>query len=263
MTVPPNQRSRLLRGSRRHILDLVSTGTASETLTGLIAGVGGRVDPSHRIRPVSHVEPGEWDLRRFCRECAPQGADLARLDEWWVSEQYTGPTWDLLAECTLNGRPGILMVEAKAHESELQLHGKLQSADASEQSNANHARISESLARTQAWFRRAVDTESNISAASHYQLANRLSGVEALASCGVPAILMYLGFRGDTYFKSDYFRDDDHWQQVMLGYIAGVVPAGWIGQTTAHERGGSVTMLIRSLPILQVSTRAPTESNPR
>ena len=84
---------------------------------------------------------------------------------------------------------------------ELQLQGKLQSAAASEQSNANHAKISESLERTQAWFRTTVDAASNISIASHYQLANRLSGAEALAARGVPAILMYLGFIGDTVLQ--------------------------------------------------------------
>jgi hypothetical protein len=215
--------------------------------------VGGRIDPTDRLRPVSHAEAGEWDLRRFCRECSPLGADLSRLDDWWVGEQYTGPTWDLLAECTITGEPGFLLVEAKAHESELQSSGKLQSEAASAQSNENHGRMTESLARTEMWFRAKVGTDSNISAASHYQLANRLSAAEALASCGVPVILMYLGFVGDTYFKSDYFRDDAHWQEAMRGYTAGVVPPGWIGTTTAHEDGGSVTMVVRSLPIQQVS----------
>ena len=92
---------------------------AFETLTGLVADVGSRVDPSHRIRPVSHLDPGEWDLRRFFWKRSSR-ANLARLDDWWVSEQYTGPTWDLLAECAMNGNPGILIVEAKAHHQVLQ-----------------------------------------------------------------------------------------------------------------------------------------------
>jgi len=160
MSEPDDRSSRRLRGSRRHILDLVSSEAAPETLTRLIAGVGGRVDRSHRMRPVSHADSGEWDLRRFCRECPAAGADLADLDNWWVSEQYTGPTWDLLSECTINGEAGFLLVEAKAHESELQLQGKWQSSTASEQSNENHRRISESLAASEAWFRANVGGES-------------------------------------------------------------------------------------------------------
>jgi len=69
----------------------------------------------------------------------------------------------------------------------------------------------------------------NIGVSSPYQLANRLSAAEVLASCRVPVLLLYLGFIGDTYFKSDYFRDDAHWQRTMHAYTARVLPEGWIG----------------------------------
>jgi hypothetical protein len=52
-------------------------------------------------------------------------------------------------------------------------------------------------------------------------------------------------------------RDDLHWQRVMGAYLEGVAPLWWPGQTTAHASGGSVTMLIRSLPATHVSIRNP------
>src|SRR3954464_1816520 len=213
-------------GSRKHVLDLVSRDDVASALTLLVHDVNGTVDRAHRVRPIGYSDAVESDLRSFCRTCAPAGLDLRGIDEWWVNEDYKGPTWDLITECTIGGRYGYLLVEAKAHESELQRGGKSQEAGASEQSQANHRRIAECLNKTQAWFRSNVDGECNISIDSHYQLANRLSAAEALASCGVPVILLYLGFTGDTYF-TDHFRDDAHWQRVMGSYLDGVVPLAW------------------------------------
>ncbi len=176
----------------------VSSGDAAEVLTALLQGLPVVVEADHRIRPVSHDEPGEWDVRAFCRECAPTGVNLEPLNDWWVSEDYKGPTWDLLAECSVGGRPGFLLVEAKAHESELHSDGKINVATASAQSQANHQKIAESLAHTDRWFRATVDPSSSISIDQNYQLANRLSAAERLASCGVSVVLLYLGFTGDA-----------------------------------------------------------------
>lgn len=244
-----------LRGSRKHVLDLISSDAAARILTGLISDVGGVVSGASRMRPASHDDAGEWDVRRFCRACVPDRVDLTPLGEWWVSEEYRGPTWDLLAECSIRGRPGFLLVEAKAHESELQQAGKDVASDASDQSRENHRRISASLERTERWFKNSVDPGCAISVASHYQLANRLSAAEALASCGVPVVLIYLGFTGDEYF-GDYIKDDAHWQRVMGAYLEGVVPLAWPGTTTPHlPSGGSVTLLIRSIPADEASKR--------
>jgi hypothetical protein len=68
---------------------------------------------------------------------------------------------------------------------------------------------------------------------------------------------MYLGFTGDKYFKSDYIRDDSHWQRVMGAYINGVLPLSWPERTTVHRSGGSVTMQIRSLPVTTISHFVP------
>lgn len=244
-----------LRGSRKYVVDLVSSGRAPHTLTDLLADLEVAVGPQHKIRPQSATDTEEWDLRRFCRDCAPAGVALKGIEEWWASEAYKGPTWDLLAECTVRGTPGFLLIEAKAHESELQRAGKPESDTASAQSKANSQRIKDSLARTEQWLRANVSATCRTRADSHYQLANRLSAAEALASCGVPVVLLYLGFTGDTYFKDDYLRDDLHWQRVMGAYIDGVVPLWWPGHTTPHTEGGSVTMLVRSLPVREVSTR--------
>lgn len=244
-------------GSRKHVLDLVSSGTAPRALTELLVDVELAIEPHHRMRPHGQSDTEEWDLRRFCRDCAPAGTALGGIEGWWVSDEYKGPTWDLLAECTIRGTPGFLLVEAKAHESELQRQGKPVPAAPSDQSKANLKRIEDSLARTEQWLRANVAPSCRTRVDSYYQLANRLSAAEALASCGLPVVLLYLGFTGDTYFRDDHLRDDPHWQRVMGAYLDGVAPLWWPGQTTPHASGGSVAMLIRSLPATQVSVRMP------
>ena len=241
------------RGSRKHILDLVSSGKAPDTLTQLLADAGVVVHSGDRVRPASYEDRSEWDLRAFCRSCSSEATDLRALDSWWAGEAYKGPTWDLLAECTISGRRGYLLVEAKAHQSELHAGGKPAPIDASPQSQENSRRIAASIQRTQNWFRENVEGSSRISIDSHYQLANRLSAAEALASCGVPVVLLYLGFTGDTYFR-DYIKDDAHWQRLMATYVEDVVPAAWVGTTTPHlPSGGSVKLLVRSSPVTEIS----------
>ena len=50
-----------------------------------------------------------------------------KLTDWWLSVQQgsmTTPNWDIASTCTVQGKPGLLLVEAKAHANELDLKGK-------------------------------------------------------------------------------------------------------------------------------------------
>lgn len=88
----------------------------------------------------------------------------------------------------------------------------------------------------------------------HYQLANRVAYAWKLADLGLPVVLLYLGFTGDTYFDADYIRDDAHWQRVIGGYMQGVVSQQFPERVHTLASGGSVQMLVRSLPVAEVST---------
>jgi len=93
---------------------------------------------------------------------------------------------------------------------------------------------------------------TTLTAGSHYQLANRLASVYKVASVGMPVVLLYLGFTGDTYFR-DYLRDADHWRQLMRGYLQGVVPPDLPGRVLPHESGGSLTFIVGALPVRAMS----------
>lgn len=50
-----------------------------------------------------------------------------QLKEWWLAvkkETAKTPTWDIVSSCMFSGRKGLLLVEAKAHASELQAGGR-------------------------------------------------------------------------------------------------------------------------------------------
>ena len=68
-----------------------------------------------------------------------------------------------------------------------------------------------------------------------------------MASVGVPVLLLYLGFIGDTYFR-DYLRDADHWQQLMRRYLQGVVAV--VTQSSEFKKfGGHAGSCRRSVDI--------------
>ena len=56
-----------------------------------------------------------------------------------------------------------------------------------------------------------------ISYTAHYQLANRLAFTWKLATLGIPTVLIYLGFIGDTGMK-DRFLSPTDWEQTFAAY---------------------------------------------
>jgi hypothetical protein len=66
---------------------------------------------------------------------------------------------------------------------------------------------------------------------------------------GVPVVLLYLGFIGDTYFHRDYFQNADHWQRTMGASMSGILPIGLPGRFIEVPGGGSILVLVKSLPV--------------
>jgi hypothetical protein len=166
--------------------------------------------------------------------------------------QVQPPQWDLISTCRVDGRPGLLLVEAKAHEGECSTAGKELEQDASPESERNHGQIRRCLRQAQEGLR--PFGVFRLSVKSHYQLANRLAYLWKLASLGIPAVLLYLGFIGDTYFERDCLVDANHWQRVMGAYMHNVVPLSFPGRMIQLADGGHAQMIIKSLPVLEVSS---------
>ena len=172
---------------------------------------------------------------------------------WWVTGRGTRPTWDLLCHPIVSEKPGLLLVEAKAHEGELDWAGKRLQPSAKLASKVNHAQIADCIRETNVALNKLCDGVFGLDVDSHYQLANRIAYAWKLADLGLPVVLLYLGFTHDNYFD-DYIRDDAHWQRVMGGYMQGVVPQQFPERVHNLASGGSLQMLVRCLRVPERST---------
>lgn len=64
----------------------------------------------------------------------------------------------------------------------------------------------------------AIDRDSN------YQLSNRIASAWKLADCGMPVVLLYLGFTGDEGMapEGQPFRDCAHWEAIVRSHLEDV-----------------------------------------
>ncbi len=235
------------RGSRKHILELVNKSDFVNVMNDLLDSHGIVFAGQDRQQPNTNSKE-EWTLRQFCSQHCQDSFDFASFDKWWVPDKYKNPTWDLLSTCVIKGRPGLLLVEAKAHEEELHFEGKELGNNASEQSRKNHERIRQCIEQAN----KSLNERRggfNISIDKCYQLSNRVASAWKLAECGLPTVLLYLGFIGDKYFEN-YFIDYGHWQRMMGAHIINVVPLSFPSKNLEFEKEVTLMMLIKSLPIL-------------
>jgi ADP-ribosylglycohydrolase len=75
-----------------------------------------------------------------------------------------------------------------------------------------------------------------------------------VASCGLHAVLLFLGFLGDDYF-GDHFADAAGFEADIRAHIAALIPTDAIGRRVPHGSGGSMSVLIESLPVREPSGR--------
>lgn len=238
-----------MRGSARHLLDLLAREDYVQVMNDLLVDGGVRVAHTDEHRPLGQSDPAEWSAEAFCAQLCRDWFDVDALSGWWP--QVMPPQWDLISTCRVDGQPGLLLVEAKAHEGECSTAGKELAEDASPESEKNHRQIRRCLREARDGLRPFGVFRLGVK--SHYQLANRVAYLWKLASLGIPTVLLYLGFTGDTYFERDYLVDADHWQRVMGAYMHDVVPLNFPNRVGACSTGESPRMLIASLPVVEVS----------
>jgi hypothetical protein len=165
------------------------------------------------------------------------------LTRWWlaVPTRANTPNWDLASTCMVAGRPGLLLVEAKAHAAELSSAGKPAGNEANDRS------IRAAIQQASAGLNGVLPGWS-LTAESHYQLANRFAWAWKLASLGVPVVLVYLGclHAEDMARRGEPFRSAEQWDAEVRRHAQGIVPAGAWGR--ALDIGGvPLYALIRAL----------------
>ena len=247
----------MFRGSRKHVLDWTSQAEFCLELLQLVAPVDVRISARSRWMPRGHVASEEARLDTFGPLVLPESDVWANLRRWWLIHEggANTPNWDIAMGCEVEGRGGLVLVEAKANVPELNIGGKRLEATASARSAANHDQVGRAVNEACAELQR-VSAKTAISRDSHYQLANRIAFAWKLASLGVPTVLVYLGFVGDEGIADAGapFTDSGHWQSTFAEYAHTMVPEDLFERRI--ECGQAPTwFLVRSRRVLEASGR--------
>jgi hypothetical protein len=182
------------------------------------------------------------------------------VKDWWFAQtdaQSKTPNFDIVSTCTIDGRVGVLLVEAKAHVDELQNEkkGKVLNKAASKNSHKNHERIGESISNANQALIDETNLPWNISRDSNYQMSNRFAWAWKLLELGIPVILLYLGFleandmnKGANGRPQEILKDHQTWKNMVLDHGKRIVPVEvWNSKLNIH--GQSFIPLIRSVEI--------------
>ncbi len=217
------------------------------------------VDPCGSIAASDFWMPrGFDDIEEAQLHNAPHLLDTKRngeaLKSWWLAcagSTTRTPNWDIASTCTIEGRPGLLLVEAKAHCRELKTKDRCGSGN-----EMNYERIGQAIREANDAFN-LIRPGWKLSHEHHYQLSNRFAWSWKLASLGIPVVLVYLGFLNANEMN-DPFHDEQSWVRTVQSYARDVVPESvWdskliIGNTPLYA-------LIRSIEIPLASITATTD----
>jgi hypothetical protein len=243
------------RGSRKHVLDWVESVGFPADLVRLLSPVPSVITESSPWMPKGHSCSQEAELHRFGPKVLPDACDWDELHSWWLEHKRGArtPNWDLAVQCEIRGESGLILLEAKAHEGELERVGKPQKKEDRVHTRENRHRISAAIAQARRGYA-VLGHELSIDVGSHYQLSNRLSYAWKLASLGVPVALVYLGFVGDRPWEDSIvpFRSEAHWSSCVRDYF-GEVGATGILNTTLDVGGTQFWVLARHRDVLERS----------
>lgn len=230
------------RGSRARCI-LLTEGPremVAEQLTKIVEPYA-IVRPTNIWMPNGFASPGEAKLGETQGFLSAEQREA--VTSWWLARRAGAntPNWDIAATAAINGSPGLVLVEAKAHSDEIKIDGKGLAGQ-----RDNHARIEQAI-KEAARKLNTITAGWNLSADVRYQLANRFAWTWKIASLGIPVILVYLGFlRADEMSDQGApFADATAWETMMQSHCRGLVPAAaWNKPLSIH--GIPMRALIRS-----------------
>ena len=228
------------RGSRPRCIMLVdgSEEEVAERLTGLVAMPNIKVSLEDRWMPRGKPEKlqcDKWDTTPANEADLHKADSLLQYDirvqlrDWWlaVGRSPRTPNWDIASTCSVDGKQGLLLIEAKAHAAEL----APKSDKCGSRNDANLERILQAISQAQNGLHVATEGPWNLSGDHHYQLSNRFAWAWKLASLGVPVVLLYLGFlQAQDMAGKKLFMSDADWVSAVKKYGSEIVDNGCWGQ---------------------------------
>ncbi len=171
------------------------------------------------------------------------------VTQWWleVVPRANTPNWDIAITCQINGKRGLMLVEAKAHHRELSSSGKPEPKTPN--GMKNHEKIGAAIKQASADLNR-IKPGWALSRDSHYQLCNRFAWSWKLTKLGVPVILVYLGFlhSDEMADQGKPFADHEAWVRAVRTHAHGLVPeSAWDNSLMVND--APMWPLIRSVEV--------------
>ena len=140
-----------------------------------------------------------------------------KLIKWWLGTYETEkqtPNWDFVCTAKIDGKDGLILVEAKAHRGEFYYKN---SCGAGEESRKA---ISHALDKAQELLENGFP-EMSFDMDYSYQLSNRIAWSVKLAENGIPVVLIYLGFLNCPEMDHGNYKilkSREYWKKLVLNY---------------------------------------------
>ena len=172
-------------------------------------------------------EDGSWDktpsdeVQLDKKNCLVSCRTRERLEEWWLATRATTPNWDIASTCRINGKQGLILVEAKAHGAEL-----TKQDDCGSENPENVKQIGKAISEASRSLQARTENKWKLSPEGYYQLSNRFAWSWKLATLKIPVVLVYLGFLNACEMDSPdtkLFCSEPEWQRVLRTYCEGKV----------------------------------------
>lgn len=215
------------KGSQKAMMNLIESKNFIGTINKLVNPHATITEYDNWMPKSIHLYK-EAELKDFLRHnFSPALAD--GILNWWLQIKHSKaatPKWDFVSTCNINGKRGMLLVEAKAHAGELEGESKGKSLDknASANSKANHNKIGRAIGGANREINKRVSGVS-ISRDKCYQLSNRVAHAWWLAHRGIPVVLLYLGVVSCLDMnngKNILFKSDADWQKCFANHASHV-----------------------------------------
>ena len=233
----PRLSTKAQRGSkpRCHLLTRGTREDVAVRLTALMSGHG-TISSTDCWMPDGFDDIREIELHKGVKLL--DQAICNELGCWWLPNDRLDertPNWDVASTCTIEGRCGLLLVEAKAHDNELLKEAAGRSLITREKGDqaardASHNTIKAAIEEAQAELTAATGLPWGISRDSHYQMSNRFAWAWKVAHLGVPVVLVYLGYLvanevlGPPSRLGAPFPDAKSWEDLVRDQGSGIVP---------------------------------------
>lgn len=231
-----------MKGSQYAILKLVESDNFLDSMNRLIISTDAEIKIYDNWMPKSLQLDKEAELKTFLKYNFTQQLS-SDIVEWWLHKDAKTPNWDLISTCTIDGKRGLLLVEAKAHYGELDKSPK-KPPSISDDSKLNHDKIDIAIKQAN----NAINEKVGGLAISHdncYQLSNRVAHAWWLANNGIPVVLLYLGFLNCSDMEDGgytLFKNDEEWQTAFTNHAKLVGVENLVGKKVDCGKSNFITI---------------------